>query len=567
MIKASARISVRCVLVFCIIAILMPRVKAQQLHEKIFVHTDKIYYHTGEIIWFRVYNTDGRNHAPSTISKLVYAEVLDSTNRPLLQGKVSMENGVGNGSFQVPSNAPTGVYVLRAYTNWMKNFSPSLYFQKEIAIVNAANGKKTFSFKTPVFGDNEHGSLLIKAVTSHREYSKRQKVIIELQTADSSGRPLAANLSVSVHKLDSLVPADPVNIYDFLQSVPRITASSEIKFPPEYDGHFINARIIDRNTRQPARSVTGYLTVMDNANSFYNSNSDAAGNIRFLITKLNSADSIIAQTHSFYNRDQQVDVESPFSREFAPRPPSSFQSTDTFPMTMQEQSINAQVNQLYYEEENNHFNILKKDSMPFYYNEDAHYVLDEFTRFSKLEDVFREYIRPVGVTKRQGNFHLTVFNASSSFINERQPLVLVDAVPVFNTDTLFTYDPLKVKTIDVVTNRYFRSGAVFPGIINLTTYRGRTDGVLVDENASVLPYEIVQKERQFYSPSYDSVSDTHLPDFRTLLYWNPSVKSDSSGKTKIEFYTSDLEGEFIINVQGITGEGLCGIVSKMISVK
>src|SRR5688500_16027034 len=128
MIKASAKISVRWVLVFCIIAILMPRVKAQQLHEKIFVHTDKVYYHTGEVIWFKAYNTDGRNYASSTISKLLYAEVLDSTNRPLLQGKVSMENGVGNGSFQVPSNAPTGVYVFRAYTNWMKNFSPSLYF-------------------------------------------------------------------------------------------------------------------------------------------------------------------------------------------------------------------------------------------------------------------------------------------------------------------------------------------------------------------------------------------------------------------------------------------------------
>jgi hypothetical protein len=82
----------------------------------------------------------------------------------------------------------------------------------------------------------------------------------------------------------------------------------------------------------------------------------------------------------------------------------------------------------------------------------------------------------------------------------------------------------------------------------------------------VLPYEIVQKERQFYSPSYDSVSDTHLPDFRTLLYWNPSVKSGSSGKTTIEFYTSDLEGDFIINVQGITGNGLCGTARRMVFV-
>jgi hypothetical protein len=180
------------------------------------------------------------------------------------------------------------------------------------------------------------------------------------------------------------------------------------------------------------------------------------------------------------------------------------------------------------------------------------YLLDEYTRFSKLEDVFREYVRPVGVTKRQGVFHLTVFTDANRYLIDQEPLVLVDAVPVFDMNSLFSYDPLKVKTIDIVQHKYFRSGAVFPGIINLNTFRGRTDGQMIDPGANVLAYEIVQKQRKFYSPSYDTIVSSHMPDFRSTLYWNPSLHTGPEGNAQVEFFTSDLEGEFIITIRGIS---------------
>ena len=316
----------------------------------------------------------------------------------------------------------------------------------------------------------------------------------------------------------------------------------------------------------PSKNVTGYLSVMDDANSFFNSRTDNEGKITFLVTKLNSADSIVVQTHSIYNRDQQIEIENPFFDKYAGKKTSLFSPTDEFPATVLEQSINAQVNQLYYENQLNRFRIIKNDSAPFYGKEDMHYLLDDFTRFSKLEDIFREYIRPVGVTKRQGSFHLTVFNETNRYIIDQQPLVLVDAIPVFDMNTLFTYDPLKVKTIDIVQDKYFRSGAVFPGIINLTTYRGRTDGQMIDPNAMVLGYEIVQKRRSFFSPVYENGGSANLPDFRSTLYWNPSLHTDASGNAVVEFYTSDLDGEFLVSVQGMV-PGKTGSASVRISVK
>ena len=531
------------------------------LHEKIFAHTDRNYYQTGELIWFSLYIVNSNKVVPSIVSRLAYVELLDSINKPVLQAKIKLDSGRGNGSFYIPAYVATGIYTFRSYTNWMKNFGAESFFHKELAIVNAANGKRTYrlSAGTPGAGSDKQ-TLQIQVQPDKPMYGNRQKVKLTI----TSTAP--ADLSIGVYRLDSVTGEDPSGIDMLAGGDNNIDDPGSFPFPPEYKGHFVNGRMISRNTRMPSKNVTGYLSVMDDANSFFNSRTDKEGRIKFLITKLNSADSIVVQTHSLYDRDQQIEIESPFFDQYAGKKTSLFSPTDEFPATVLEQSINAQVNQLYYENQLNRFRIIKNDSAPFYGKEDMHYLLDDFTRFSKLEDIFREYIRPVGVTKRQGSFHLTVFNETNRYIIDQEPLVLVDAVPVFDMNTLFTYDPLKVKTIDIVQDKYFRSGAVFPGIISLTTYRGRTDGQMIDPNAMVLGYEIVQKRRSFFSPVYENGGSANLPDFRSTLYWNSSLHTDTSGNAVVEFYTSDLDGEFLISVQGMA-PGKTGSARVRVNVK
>lgn len=108
----------------------------QHFQEKIFTHTDKSFYVCGEIIWFKLYNTDAYLNKPATISKVAYVELLNAEHKPVLQAKIELHKGKGNGSFMLPFSLNSGVYVLRAYTKWMKNFSPDLFFEKRITVVN-----------------------------------------------------------------------------------------------------------------------------------------------------------------------------------------------------------------------------------------------------------------------------------------------------------------------------------------------------------------------------------------------------------------------------------------------
>src|SRR5688572_29603706 len=70
----------------------------RSLQQKIYLHTDKSFYLAGDIIWFKVYNTEGRTNKPMELDGLAYAELVDISNKPVLQVKLEMQGKTGNGS-------------------------------------------------------------------------------------------------------------------------------------------------------------------------------------------------------------------------------------------------------------------------------------------------------------------------------------------------------------------------------------------------------------------------------------------------------------------------------------
>src|SRR5476651_521392 len=84
--------------------------KQSALQEKIFVHTDKTVYLPGEILWFKIYCVDGNDHKPLNLSKVVYVEVLDNNQTAIIQAKVALKNGVGDGSLYIPVTINNGNY-------------------------------------------------------------------------------------------------------------------------------------------------------------------------------------------------------------------------------------------------------------------------------------------------------------------------------------------------------------------------------------------------------------------------------------------------------------------------
>lgn len=73
---------------------------------------------------------------------------------------------------------------------------------------------------------------------------------------------------------------------------------------------------------------------------------------------------------------------------------------------------------------------------------------------------------------------------------------------------------------------------------------------------AIIGYSVI---REFYSPEYENRDlPAERKDFRSTLYWNPVVRTDSTGIAQVEFYNSDEAGTMQVVVEGITADGkLC----------
>lgn len=93
------------------------------------------------------------------------------------------------------------------------------------------------------------------------------------------------------------------------------------------------------------------------------------------------------------------------------------------------------------------------------------------------------------------------------------------------------------------------------------TFRGDPDGI------KTFIIQGLDTQRKFYSPHYDGPNKNN-PDYdgRATLYWNPDVKTDDKGQTKVEFYTGDRRTEMEVIVNGMEiGSGNPGQGKRLIS--
>jgi hypothetical protein len=119
-------------------------------------------------------------------------------------------------------------------------------------------------------------------------------------------------------------------------------------------------------------------------------------------------------------------------------------------------------------------------------------------------------------------------------------------------------------------NREYAIGnQVFDGVVNLTTYQGDLNGIRMNAHASVLDYPGIPEQREFFSPQYETEKqvNSRMPDFRTLLYWSPNIKSDAGDKQPINFYSSDIPGKYAVVIQGLSETGIPGSHVVFFTVK
>jgi hypothetical protein len=93
--------------------------------EKIYLQLSGTTFNTAETIWFKAIVTDVIHHKPTTKSNVLHVELIDPLNNRIVdKNLLKIHNGIASGFFQLHLSYPEGNYIVRAYTEWNKNFGP-----------------------------------------------------------------------------------------------------------------------------------------------------------------------------------------------------------------------------------------------------------------------------------------------------------------------------------------------------------------------------------------------------------------------------------------------------------
>jgi hypothetical protein len=121
--------------------------------EKVYLQLDRPVYGTGETIWFSAYIVDGLRHRPDSLSKILYVELLSPQRRLVARRTLRVEpGGLANGDIELDDSLRAGTYLLRAYTNWMRNGAPNLFYQRQLQVWPASPEQPTAAASAPLSG-------------------------------------------------------------------------------------------------------------------------------------------------------------------------------------------------------------------------------------------------------------------------------------------------------------------------------------------------------------------------------------------------------------------------------
>lgn len=522
------------------------------LRERVYISTDKNVYVAGDDIWCSAYCMDVNSGALSNFSELAYVE-LHSTEGMVQTGKIALDKGRGAGRIEIPNTVPTGNYSLFAYTAQLGNEQGSdfLQFSKTISIFNTFSSARV-----------DGGVMIADHVSPEvrKEAAAVGGLSINAGTPADGVLPLtlrnqgneAVSVSLSVFHDDGIPAPANRGIADFVSSVsamPRASFSSgELA---EYEGEVIKARVVGPDAE--AISLTDGLAAFISAPnvkpaSFSSTIRD--GKVTFYTDNIYGNKDLFMQIEGLPEGSRCfLELESPFVDVPVKDIPALTISPD-MAESLKLRSASMQLSKVF-DSDTLYCRLPDGENLLFDDTDMKRYILDDYTRFPVMEELFIEFMPELRTRRTNGTKDIQV-RMVDSYYNMYFPsgvsLMMIDGVPVLDQSIVLDYDPLLVKYVDIYPNTYFLGSRVFCGVVNFITYKGNLPAVKLPDSVRVVNFQGTAYPQAF---TCESLERGEYPDYRQTIYWNPIISIEPGQSIEIKCKTPAYGGRFEIVAEGL----------------
>ena len=200
--------------------------------ERVYLHFDNSAYYLGETMWFKAYVSFGADNRPSTLSKVLYVELVAPEGYVVETKKYKIsDDGSCYGEFELNPLLLSGYYEIRAYTRYMLNWGKDAVFSRVFAVFDKVNADN-WDFKNML--DRRRG------FTSNGEWISAELPDATLDFFPEGGNLVAGMTSRVAYELrgkDGLFGEERVTILEdgkpLLETTPQHLGKGSFVFTPK----------------------------------------------------------------------------------------------------------------------------------------------------------------------------------------------------------------------------------------------------------------------------------------------------------------------------------------------
>ena len=200
--------------------------------ERVYLHFDNSAYYLGETMWFKAYVSFGADNRPSTLSKVLYVELVAPEGYVVETKKYKIsDDGSCYGEFELNPLLLSGYYEIRAYTRYMLNWGKDAVFSRVFAVFDKVNADN-WDFKNML--DRRRG------FTSNGEWISAELPDATLDFFPEGGNLVAGMTSRVAYELrgkDGLFGEEKVTILEdgvkLLETAPQHLGKGSFIFTPK----------------------------------------------------------------------------------------------------------------------------------------------------------------------------------------------------------------------------------------------------------------------------------------------------------------------------------------------
>jgi len=520
--------------------------------ENLVVFTDRSIYTVNETLRFSALLQSSGASYQGLGSRILYAELVNAAGGSVARGKYPLENNRSAGSLSIPSSLPSGMYYLRSYTRWMRNFRPENFSYLPIRILNPYSDEKEVV-------PSSSGIHPLEAVPG-----QNGMVAISLdKAAYSAGDTVKVEFSLNSAGMAqfefgclTVAPSGAVDTSAFLFRVdPGISdyPPFEWRFFPELNGTSISGVVVDTNEGKPVSGVRVHMSILGEDPTYLVADSDGQGKFLFNTPYRTGFQEMFVVPEHPETTPVEVLIDNDFASDALPFLPGTLDLDFEEKQLASRLSLNMQLKETFLTD-----SVLNDSpseytaSLPFYGTPQISILMDEFVSLPNMEEVI-ENLLPRTFVVRNGEEVGFLIKSDNPLISMFPPLILVDHIPVFDMEAILSIPPNKIRQIDVIPEVYVVGAIKYGGIISLSSQQGDLASIKLPEASYFFDFMSVQADMVSKRARYPGTGK--IPDMRNTLHWNEHFELHKDSQNRISFQASSVPGGYVILFRGILPEG------------